>query len=146
MAKRLFINCTVFLYVLLYAYTAYNKLLDLGFIQKSLSEYPIVGHYPVFFSWAIPIAEIIAVVLLTIPALRMLGIVAATLLMSAFTGFIIYLFLSKSEMPCTCGGMISHLNWTQHLIVNSVFLIIGILSIILMKRDFRPTSQQLHLG
>ena len=50
--------------------------------------------------------------------------------LSAFTVYI-YLILNYSDfVPCSCGGILEKLGWTEHLIFNGICVIMGVVAII----------------
>jgi len=135
-----FIAFVVFAFITLFTYTAVNKLWDIDFVEKSLRSFPLIGSMAPLLSWAIPLAELVVVAVLFIPRTRNIGLLLSTLLMISFTFYIIYLKAVSSILPCTCGGMISHLSWDQHLIVNIIFIVLGIASIYLTRRSQRKMA------
>ena len=46
-----------------------------------------------------------------------------------FTVYIIMILNFTSFVPCSCGGVLENLGWIEHLIFNSVFIILGLLAI-----------------
>lgn len=134
-----YIDFISFIYITLFAYTAINKFWDLDYIQTSLEKYPIIGPAAPFFTWAVPIAEVIVVTLLFVPKTRFWGIVSSTVLLISFTIYIIYLMAVSSVLPCTCGGMISTLTWGQHLFVNALLSVSGVIGILLIRKRQLPT-------
>jgi hypothetical protein len=55
--------------------------------------------------------------------------------MILFTAYIIGLFSIDKELPCSCGGIIALLSWKQHLVFNSVFILLNALAIRLQKKE-----------
>ncbi|WP_416171535.1 MauE/DoxX family redox-associated membrane protein [Algoriphagus boritolerans] len=75
----------------------------------------------------LPVIEFVATITLLIPSFRRSGFILSIILMSAFTGYVAWVWLGFTErMPCTCGEIISSLTWGQHLILNLVFLGISV--------------------
>lgn len=58
-----------------------------------------------------------------------------TCLMVAFTSYIIYIIMFNAQLPCTCGGMLEMLSWPQHLAFNITFILLGIIAIILLRKQ-----------
>lgn len=114
------IICGIF--IVLFTYTAVNKLVDYQTFRIALVQSPILEHYAGFMMVALPVVELLVVLLLAIPATRRVGLFASLFLMTAFTLYISYLMFFASELPCNCGGIMRSLSWKQHLIVN-IFLI-----------------------
>ena len=63
---------------------------------------------------------------------RRLGFIAAATLMLLFTFYIgYYLTFDKEQLPCSCGGVISGMTWTQHFFFNLFFTGLGIAGAVL---------------
>ncbi len=93
------------------------------------------GTYSVLLSWAIPVVEIITSALLFIPATRKRGLQLSFTLMLFFTTYIAYMILFASNLPCSCGGVLQELSWTQHLVFNIIFLLLNIFALWHYRRN-----------
>ena len=114
-----------YLFVLLFLYAAVSKLLDFETFEVQLAQSPLLSAYAGFIAWAVPGLEILIAVLLTLPKYRIPALYAAFTLMVMFTAYI-YIILNFSDfIPCSCGGVLEKLSWTQHLIFNIVFIILA---------------------
>lgn len=133
--KKLFVEIASAFFIFLFFYTAVNKLIVSSTLEFTLSRYPIIGGYSIFFAWAIPILELITTCLLFIPKLKKTGLYFATLLMFLFTIYVSYMIAFVPELPCTCGGMLTKLSWPGHLIFNIACVAIGVTSIIIHNRS-----------
>nr|WP_281682026.1 MauE/DoxX family redox-associated membrane protein [Zunongwangia profunda] len=49
--------------------------------------------------------------------------------MIVFTIYIWYTLNYSDYIPCSCGGIISDLNWTEHLIFNLFWIVFAIIAI-----------------
>lgn len=124
------------LFVLLFLYTALSKLKDMNGFVVAMQQSPLIGSAAHLLSWFIPTVELSVTILLIIPRMRSIGLVASTLLMIFFTGYVVYMILYSSKLPCTCGGIIEAMSWKAHLIFNSMFLLLGAAAIIFSKNAF----------
>jgi uncharacterized membrane protein YphA (DoxX/SURF4 family) len=114
-----------YLFVLLFLYAAVSKLLDFETFEVQLAQSPLLSAYAGVIAWAVPGLEILIAVLLTLPKYRIQALYAAFTLMVMFTAYI-YIILNFSDfIPCSCGGVLEKLSWTQHLIFNIVFIILA---------------------
>ncbi|WP_417237366.1 MauE/DoxX family redox-associated membrane protein [Bizionia paragorgiae] len=114
-----------YLFVLLFLYAAVSKLLDFETFTVQLAQSPLLSAYAGFIAWAVPGLEILIAVLLTLQKYRIPALYAAFTLMVMFTAYI-YIILNFSDfIPCSCGGVLEKLSWTQHLIFNIVFIILA---------------------
>lgn len=114
--------------ILILFYTALMKLIDHGAFASNLADSPwrLIAVSRLWFSWALPITELITTAALVIPKLRLWGFSLSAVLFTAFTSYLSYFLIAKSHLPCSCGGIIGYLNWHQHLFLNSIFLLISI--------------------
>lgn len=125
--KQTILNVITFALILLFVYTATSKLLSHQNFIAVLKQSPLLHNFASFISWSIPIIELIIATLLIIPSLRKQGLLASAILMSLFTAYIAYMLLSKSHLPCSCGGVLKQLSWQQHLFFNIIFTIAALI-------------------
>jgi len=71
----------------------------------------------------VPLAEFVIAVLLIIPRSRLQGLYGAFGLMILFTGYILAITRYTTNVPCSCGGVLEKMSWSQHLIFNVVFIV-----------------------
>jgi uncharacterized membrane protein YphA (DoxX/SURF4 family) len=132
------IICT--LIIALFVYTAMSKLLDHYNFHFGLTESPFIAPFANVLAWAIPASELIIALMLLIPALRLAGLYASGILMSLFTVYIAAMLLSGSDIPCSCGGVVEELSWGAHIVFNSVFVILSIAGVYLLKKKRRTLT------
>lgn len=119
-----------YLYVLLFIYTAISKLLDFENFGIQLAQSPLLSAYAGFIAPFVIIVELLIVLLLCFKATRLMGLYASLFLMVAFTVYI-YLILNYSDfIPCSCGGIIEELSWTEHLVFNIGFIVLALVAIV----------------
>ncbi|HEV7333129.1 MAG TPA: MauE/DoxX family redox-associated membrane protein [Flavisolibacter sp.] len=121
--------------VFLFAYTATSKLMAIDQFKDVLWQAPLLGKAANFFSWLVPLTELVIVGLLLIPSTRLTGLYTATALLLLFTGYLLYMLLFSPHLPCQCGGIISTLDWKTHLLVNLFLLVAAGSSIRTYKRS-----------
>lgn len=114
-----------YLFVLLFLYAAVSKLLDFETFTVQLAQSPLLSAYASVIAWAVPGLEILIAVLLTLPKYRIPALYAAFTLMVMFTAYIFIILNFSDFIPCSCGGVLEKLSWTQHLIFNIVFIILA---------------------
>lgn len=117
------------LLILLFAYTAFSKLADPLHFQAVLSQMLLIKHIAGFISFALPVTELIVCALLLIPNTRISGLYSSFELLMVFTLYVGYMILFDPHLPCSCGGVLQKLNWTQHLIFNVVFIALSLMAI-----------------
>lgn len=109
------------IFIILFTYTAIDKLKDYATFGIALRQSPVLQPYAEFLLIAIPVIELLAVVLLAFSITRRAGLYVSLTLMCMFTLYIFYLMLFAKELPCNCGGILRMLSWKAHLIIN-IFL------------------------
>lgn len=123
------VEITAALFILLFVYTGITKLADQSSFRAVISRSPLIGQWATFLSWALPIFELLAALLLFFPKTKKLGLWIALGLMVVFTGYISYMLLFSDHLPCSCGGVLQQLTWLQHLEFNIIFTLLSALSI-----------------
>lgn len=126
-----------YFFILLFIYAGFSKVLDFENFQVQIAQSPILSAYAGLISYSVIIVEIIIVLCLVFPRTRLIGLYSSTALMSAFTVYI-YLILNYSDfVPCSCGGILEKLGWTEHLIFNLLCVVLGISSVIDQEKSFK---------
>lgn len=125
------VNTICYLFVLLFLYAATSKLMDYDKFLVQMSKSPFITDYAGVLVWMVPGIEIIISILLLIDRTKMTGLFASFVLMCLFTTYI-YAILNFSEtIPCSCGGVLERLEWSDHLIFNILFILLGVIGIFL---------------
>nr|WP_199156168.1 MauE/DoxX family redox-associated membrane protein [Pedobacter sp. ASV2] len=127
-----------FTFALLFCYASISKALDFENFQVQLAQSPLLSAYAGFISYAVIVVELIIASLLCFKQTRLWGLYCFLGLMSAFTIYI-YLILNYSDfVPCSCGGILENLGWTEHLIFNIFFVVLAVVSILMLEsQQFR---------
>ncbi|MFB2118721.1 MauE/DoxX family redox-associated membrane protein [Parapedobacter sp. 2B3] len=122
------------LFVLLWCYAAISKLLDYGTFRVQLGKSPLITEFAGFAAIAVPLLELVIAGMLLTKRLRLQGMYASLFLMTLFTAYIIAILNFSYYIPCSCGGILSSLGWTEHVIFNLAFVVMAIVGIILMTK------------
>jgi len=123
--KNTTIVISAYLFVFLFLYAAVSKLLDFETFTLQLAQSPLLSAYAYIIAWAVPAIEIGIALLLVIERLRLFALYAAFTLMVMFTAYIFIILNFSDFVPCSCGGVLEKLSWTQHLIFNLFFIILA---------------------
>jgi len=129
--KRITLEIICFLFILLFTYAAVTKLMDYQKFTVQIGQSPLLTNYAGVLAWAVPVVELIIAGMLALSRLRRIGLYAAFTLMVMFTAYIVAILQLDSGIPCSCGGVLEAMGWTEHLIFNSVFVLLGIAGILL---------------
>ena len=123
----------------LFIYTAVSKLLYLDTFQMRLGQMPYLSKNALPISWAIPFLELVIAGLMLLPRYRTIGFYASVGLLGLFTLYIVVLLHSGTDLPCSCGGILSTMGWKDHILFNGVCMAMALLAIIIDKKQNRET-------
>lgn len=126
-----------YLYVLLFVYTAVSKLLEFGDFRTQLGQSPVFAAIAKPVAYGVIITELLISVLLVVEKTRRAGLLLAFAIMIMFTAYIIIILNFATFVPCSCGGFIESLNWTEHLIFNIAFVLLALVALYLIVRPVK---------
>jgi hypothetical protein len=121
---------TCYLLIFLFTYTGITKLIDHSIFKSSILQSLVISNYAIVISWLIPILELSIVVMLAFDKYRQKGFQFSLLLMTAFTIYIAYMILFIPQLPCSCGGILKELSWSNHLLFNSFVILLILVSLL----------------
>lgn len=127
-------NLSKLLYILLFVYAASSKLLDFQNFQTQLGQSPLLGAFAIPIAYGVIIIEILTSLILALEKTRIVGLYIAYILMVMFTAYIVVILNFTSFTPCSCGGVLEDLSWTEHLIFNCAFIALALWAIFLSKK------------
>lgn len=122
-----------YLYAFLFTYAAVSKILDYHDFKIKLGQSPLLSAFAEYVAFGVPVFELIIVLMLLFPRWRTTGLYAAYCLMIAFTAYIFIILNYSSYVPCSCGGILQDLGWTEHLVFNLFFVFLALFALILSK-------------
>lgn len=131
MTRKIAVDIVVFSYILLFVYAALTKLLDYQKFVVQLGQSPILTNYAQVLAVVVPFIELGISLMLIFPKTRLKGLYAAFGLMVMFTTYIVLASRFSDYVPCSCGGVLEGMTWTQHLILNTVFVLLALIGILL---------------
>lgn len=129
-ARVIFIEFVIALFVVLWFYTGLNKMLDYSNFKSQLEKSPFVEHFSKLISLTLPAGEILIGAMLIYQRTKLLGLYLSFALMVFFTGYIWMMLRYAYDLPCSCGGVLSQLSWEDHLWFNSAFVLLTVIAII----------------
>lgn len=138
--RQVFLESISALLIMLFLYASISKFLDFQKFIGEMNNQPFPNFLTPFLVWAIPSLEIAIALTLIIERTRLVGLYASFVLMFLFTIYASAVLLHFfAWVPCSCGGVISKLNWRQHLVFNLFFVAISVIGIILQRRKHFKT-------
>lgn len=123
------LDIIIFLFVTLFLYAAVSKLIDYNLFQAQIGKSPLIMGYSKWIATVVPLLEIIISILLLIPKSQLLALYSFFSIMLLFTLYIAFILTFSPYVPCSCGGILSQLGWTEHLVFNISFTILSIIGI-----------------
>jgi hypothetical protein len=127
--------------IILFLYTGISKITDYIEFNEQLADSPILRSAATPIALLLPWVEFAIVLMLIVPRWRLKGLYLTVGLMILFTAYIIGLFSINKELPCSCGGIIASLSWKQHLIFNTVFILLNAIAIRLQKTEKKEKAK-----
>lgn len=122
-----------YLFVFLFIYAAISKLLDYNDFSIKIGQSPLLSPFAGYVAIGVPVLELVIALGLLLPNWRITSLFASLCLMTAFTVYIFIILNFSSFVPCSCGGILEKLGWTEHLIFNLVFVVLAIIGLMLSK-------------
>jgi len=132
--KNAFVETIALLYILLFVYAAVSKLLDFKNFQVQLGQSPLLSPFANYIAWIVPVCELLIAFLIMIRKTRLIGLFSAYLLMVMFTAYIFVILNYTAFIPCSCGGILEKLGWTEHLIFNFIFILLAVTSLFYLSK------------
>ena len=141
--KQVIIKAVVSFFILLWVYAATAKLLDYESFSVQLGQSPLLSAYAGVLVWLVPLSEYVLSGLLLFPKTKKVGLYGSLCLMMAFTTYIIIILNYADFVPCSCGGILESLGWTEHLIFNGVCVLLAASAFLIASQN--PKSASLGL-
>lgn len=118
------------LLIILFVYAGLSKLLDFTTFKLQLEKSPFLASFYHLVAWIIPLFELIIAILLSNNTTRLKGFYCSFFLMLLFTGYIYSMLHFSNYVSCSCGGVLSKMSWSQHLVFNVIFTLIALTGIL----------------
>jgi uncharacterized membrane protein YphA (DoxX/SURF4 family) len=144
MKRQIAVEVICFLFVILFTYAAASKLLDYQKFTVQIGLSPLLTGFGDFIPWMTIGSEFLVSICLLIPRIRIWGLLAAFSLMTMFTAYIVAILQFSSFVPCSCGGVLEKLGWTEHLVFNSAFVCLALVGIFLQARVIEGKRKEVN--
>jgi putative oxidoreductase len=139
--KKSSIHMMASLLVLLFAYTAFSKLLDFSSFKDQMHNQAMKPWINELLIWLLPPIEITAACLLLFERTRQAGFYLSAALMTGFTIYVLLVLLHAfNRVPCSCGGVLKVLGWRSHFVFNLFFMLLSFTGIYFTSRERRFTG------
>jgi hypothetical protein len=141
MKKTVVADIVCFLFILLFVYAAISKLIEFDKFRVQLGKSPLLTAFPEVVAWSIPAIEIMVSVFLLYRKTQLTALYTAFTLMVTFSAYIICITKYSYYVPCSCGGILQNMSWSQHLWFNLFFVAIGTTGILFYPTEKRAIGQ-----
>ncbi|WP_316834443.1 MauE/DoxX family redox-associated membrane protein [Pedobacter nutrimenti] len=118
------------LFILLFVYAALTKVTDYQKFRIELGKSPLLNSYARIIAVVVPGIELLISLLIAIKRFQYYAMYLAFSLMAVFSAYILAILKFSPYVPCSCGGILQNMNWTQHLIFNLGFLLLAAAAIL----------------
>lgn len=141
MKRKLTLEIISFLFVMLFVYAAMTKAFDYQKFTVQVGQSPLLTAFSGTIPWMVIASELVISAMLAFQKLRLVAFYGALALMTTFTTYIIIILNYSSFVPCSCGGVLEKLGWTEHLIFNSGFIVLAVAGIVLQTSENRELNK-----
>jgi putative oxidoreductase len=141
MKRNLIIEIISGLLILLFVYTGLSKLLDFRQFKSTLSGSPVIGDSAAVLAFVLPVLELVLAALLFFTRTKLTGLYGSLVLMTVFTLYIGYMLSFSSKLPCSCGGVLKDMNWSEHLVFNIFFTVLSLAGVLLERKRRKQESE-----
>ena len=125
-------------FILLFVYAAATKLIDFHDFQVQLGKSPLLTAFARPVALLIPCIEIAISLLLASARWRLTALYASFFIMVMFSAYIYYILHFAAYIPCSCGGILQNMTWTQHIVFNLVFVVLAAIAALIYYPESRP--------
>ncbi|WP_177765319.1 MauE/DoxX family redox-associated membrane protein [Flavobacterium sp. I3-2] len=125
----------IYFFIILFVYAAVSKLIDFENFQVQIAQSPLLSAFATPIAYGVVFGELIIALMLCFTKSRTLGLYLFLGFMTAFTVYI-YLILNYSPfVPCSCGGVLEKMGWTEHLWFNLGVCVVAVWGIVWGMRE-----------
>jgi len=124
----------LFLFILLFVYAAVSKLVDYETFENQLGQSPLLSAFAGWVAPGVIFIELLIALLLIFERTRLFALFGFYTVMVLFTTYIIIILNFTDFIPCSCGGVLEQLGWTEHLVFNVGFMGLGVVGILVENK------------
>lgn len=140
MFKKAAVEIISFLFISLFVYASVTKLMDYEKFSVQLGQSPLLMAFAGWVTWLVPSIELVVAALLAFPRSRLVGMYCSFTLMVMFTAYIIIILNFADHVPCSCGGILQKMGWTEHLIFNIIFVGLGLIGVVMLSSSEKQSK------
>ncbi|MBO3100270.1 MauE/DoxX family redox-associated membrane protein [Gelidibacter pelagius] len=133
--RNYFVEIGIYLCAFLFVYAAVSKLLDFETFETQLGQSPLLSAYAKPVAIGVPLLELLISLLLVFKRTKRIALYGFFAMMVLFTTYIVIILNFTDFVPCSCGGVLEALGWTEHLIFNVCFIILALFALLFEKKQ-----------
>ena len=146
MNKNRFISISKILLMVMFAYAGIFKIVDITLFESQMKESPLIPQLLIpTLAISLPIFELLLAILLMYDKYNSMSLTLSFITMLFFSLYLIMLVSLYENVPCTCGGILGKLGYTEHIIFNLFFLTISGVTFYLHDSKSNQTHQESYL-
>lgn len=128
------------LFVLLFVYASVSKLVDYETFENQLGQSPLLSAFAGWVAPGVIMIELFIALLLIFERTRLIALFGFYSMMVLFTTYIIIILNFTDFIPCSCGGVLEQLGWTEHLVFNVGFMGLGVLCVFIQNSRLKVSD------
>lgn len=110
------------MFILLFTYAGWTKLLDYQTFREQLATFDYISGFAGFLALAMPLIHLGLALLFIWQRMRIWALWLSFMLLLLYSVYIAIVLYGSNDMPCACSGIFRFTSWTGQLAINSVFL------------------------
>lgn len=135
MKKMIALEIICFLLIALLLYAGVSRLLEIKTFTDDINNQPFPNQLTPLFVYGIPAWQLLTAIALMFEKTRLVGFGSALAIMLLYATYNTLILANYfGRVPCTCGGMIRHMDWRTHLIFSLFFAGISLAGILLKRK------------
>jgi hypothetical protein len=140
MKKQLLSDLIALMFIILFVYAGWTKLLDHRIFHNQLATFDYINSFAGFLAWAVPLIHLGLALLFIWPSMRLWALGGTFVLLLTYSVYIILILYRGVNVPCACSGLFKFTSWIEQLVMNSVFLLGASIGIIFETNPKRKES------
>lgn len=122
MKKQLLSDLIALMFIVLFVYAGWIKLLDHHMFRNQLTAFDYINSFAGFLAWAVPLIHLGLALLFIWPSMRLWALGGTFILLLTYSIYIILILYRGVNVPCACSGLFKFTSWIEQLVMNCVFL------------------------
>lgn len=141
MRKLQFSDLIALMFIILFTYAGWTKLLDYRSFRGQLASFNYISGGAGFLAIAMPLAHLGLALLLMSPKMRISALRISIALLLLYSVYIaVILLFSGNDIPCACGGLFRFTSWGGQLAINSLLIVCAFMAIIFQPNISHQTK------